>query len=78
MTIEEAVAQLFEEAKDRGGPRVQLSSEGEDWRTVPLEWNTAMRVADILQGSARIIDRDGDVIRIHPEQFPTLDRAGGT
>lgn len=62
---------LFEEsaATDKK-PACQVHISG-TWRTVPLEWNATMRLAEILGAEARMVTADGRPFRYYPEQTPT-------
>lgn len=67
-TFDEAVLDLFSEAETRTGERAcQVICDGR-WRTVPLEWNGAMRLAELCGTQAQMIDKDGDPFRAYPEE----------
>ncbi len=72
MTYTEAVLELFMRAQldvpALDTCRVQVHANDGIWRNVPLEWNGAMRLADILDGQARLIEPDGEVTRVYPSR----------
>lgn len=68
MTVTEAFDVLLDEYEaNKGEPAVQILTAG-FWRSVPLEWNIAKRVADIIETEARMVDGDGVPMRAYPEQ----------
>jgi hypothetical protein len=66
--FDEAVLDLFNEAAALDAGRACQVRVEDEWRTVPLEWNGAMRLAEIFGTEARMIDARGEPFRTHPEQ----------
>ena len=70
MTLFEAVAVLFETTPTVPGVLCVQALIGEGWRTIPLEWNQAVRLANIAQGEVRIVGSDGSVRAIYTCALP--------
>ncbi len=67
MNFLEGVIRLFEETAALPVGRACQVNVGGTWRTVPLEWNGTLRLADILGTEARMVAADGTPFRAYPE-----------
>lgn len=70
MTLFDAVTILFETTPTIPGKFCVQVLIGEGWRSVPLEWNQAVRLANIAGGEVRILDGDGNVRAIYTCALP--------
>jgi hypothetical protein len=69
MTFTEAISKLFTDTANAGRVSGALAVEVlwlGTWRVLPLEWNTAMRLADLADIPVRMVDGDGSPMRIYP------------
>lgn len=73
MMFAEAVIEVFLERMDEprtpGIPAVQIL-EGTQWLVLPLEWNTAKRLAELSGTYVRIIGADDQTLATYPPFFP--------
>lgn len=61
MNLADALVQLFTDTPEQA-PSIQ-AKVNDIWTTIPLEWNVAMRLADICEGEVRMLGVGGQVTR---------------